>query len=1058
MSSLQATPIHPDPTDGGGVGGNAASSPGPAYSWVSSVEGVSTATGNKLTEIPTVSWTARGGLTVDLTLYHNSENNVGSPSRGAKWALIYDTGLKSDASGNVHVGWGNGNHYDFGNTSGTYSPPPGIHDRLIANGSPIASYDLIKPDQTNWHFASYGISGYFQLASISDENGNSITVNRAANGGTTGITDPTGRKVTFGFSNTYYTSITDPMGRVFSFGFDASGNMSSVTYPVINGTSYSINLGYDANHNVTSVQDPRGNTALSSYNAADNSLAWEQDNVGNRTTFTYGYDGVRNITNALATTVRDANSHNTAYWYDSGGRLSTVYDALGNHDAYTFDGGNNLTQKQDRRGFAWNNTYDGMGNVLTAADPYNNTTTTTYNSHNKPLKVTLPLGRSVTATYDASDNLTQALEKDASGNVLATTGFTYDWGYGLLYSKTDANGHKTLYGYDGNGYLNGSVTPGQRQYLWNYDALGFQTSRIDPLNRTVSYTADAWERRVTTAYPDGTTRAFTYDPDGNLAGFQNALVNTTRTYDADNRLLNEYQSGVRTLSHTYDAPGQKGLLATTTDFLGSVHSFAYTALDQIRSAGIPGQSVSYSYDADGNQSTALNSNGIRSDSYYLNNGWHSSQYNIVNASGAVLSAYDYYFNGDGQITSSSEGTSTDPGSNNATVTTYGYDPLGHLNSEARTGVAPESITYTYDAIGNRVSQTGSSLNGTFAYDADDELTSFTNSGASSASATFGYDADGQRTSETTGLSPGSAGNSSQFGYDYEGNLTGITAAGNGFVNFKYDALDRQLGWQMGAARLDYQLDGNAPLTETNQTSSRVNLYGNGLVSSGGETLLSDGLGATRQTTNAAGNVQWSGVFTGYGLTSSASGGTGNPYGWGAKSGYRTDGFGPTGGAPLQKVGARYYDPLFGCFLTRDADLTQKPYLYCDSDPINCTDPSGYKKVKTTQTTVTHNADGSTTTTVVTKYDDGSSDNNSSTTAPGSDKGNGSGPGSGGPSGGSSGGGKPAGGSGSGGGHGSVNVSGAGGSYKVGVSYGPYSADYHWGDKKGPNGFDFGIKF
>ena len=66
------------------------------------------------------------------------------------------------------------------------------------------------------------------------------------------------------------------------------------------------------------------------------------------------------------------------------------------------------------------------------------------------------------------------------------------------------------------------------------------------------------------------------------------------------------------------------------------------------------------------------------------------------------------------------------------------------------------------------------------------------------------------------------------------------------------------------------------------------------------------------------------------------------YGWGAGSGYRTDGFGPTGGAALQKVGARYYDPEFGCFLTRDTDLGQKPYVYCDGDPVNCTDPSGHK--------------------------------------------------------------------------------------------------------------------
>ena len=123
----------------------------------------------------------------------------------------------------------------------------------------------------------------------------------------------------------------------------------------------------------------------------------------------------------------------------------------------------------------------------------------------------------------------------------------------------------------------------------------------------------------------------------------------------------------------------------------------------------------------------------------------------------------------------------------------------------------------------------------------------------------------------------------------------------------------------------------------------MNLYGNGLVSTGGETLLYDGLGAVRQTTGSGSPaVQWSGSYQGYGMTSSSSGSTGNPYRWGAESGYRSDGFGPTYAAPLQKVGARYYDPEFGCFLTRDTELGQKPYVYCDSDPINFSDPSGHQ--------------------------------------------------------------------------------------------------------------------
>jgi len=43
------------------------------------------------------------------------------------------------------------------------------------------------------------------------------------------------------------------------------------------------------------------------------------------------------------------------------------------------------------------------------------------------------------------------------------------------------------------------------------------------------------------------------------------------------------------------------------------------------------------------------------------------------------------------------------------------------------------------------------------------------------------------------------------------------------------------------------------------------------------------------------------------------------------------------------VGARYYDPTMGCFLTRDTYLNQKPYAYCDGDPVNFSDPTGHKK-------------------------------------------------------------------------------------------------------------------
>ena len=44
-----------------------------------------------------------------------------------------------------------------------------------------------------------------------------------------------------------------------------------------------------------------------------------------------------------------------------------------------------------------------------------------------------------------------------------------------------------------------------------------------------------------------------------------------------------------------------------------------------------------------------------------------------------------------------------------------------------------------------------------------------------------------------------------------------------------------------------------------------------------------------------------------------------------------------------QVGARYYDPATGSFLTRDIDLSQLAYVYCGDDPINYLDPTGHFK-------------------------------------------------------------------------------------------------------------------
>ena len=71
----------------------------------------------------------------------------------------------------------------------------------------------------------------------------------------------------------------------------------------------------------------------------------------------------------------------------------------------------------------------------------------------------------------------------------------------------------------------------------------------------------------------------------------------------------------------------------------------------------------------------------------------------------------------------------------------------------------------------------------------------------------------------------------------------------------------------------------------------------------------------------------------------STGSSTSAYQYGATSGYRTE-----GDARLTLVGCRFYDAQVGRFITRDTYLDQKPYAYCDGDPVNAMDPKGHSAV------------------------------------------------------------------------------------------------------------------
>jgi len=863
---------------------------------------VNTFTGNKTTSLPIVSWTARGGLPVDFTLFHNSlgTHNV---DLGNKWSHTFDIYMAvNPITNNMELYWGDGSGYYFTqNINGTYTPQTGIHDSLVKNGD--GTYTLTLPDQTQYHFNTS-----LYCDSIKDENGNTISLAYNSHNEVSSITDPTNRKITLGYdSNNRINSITDPLNRQWSITYDSSGNLWKLSYPVINSTTYQTVLGYDTNHNPTSLQTPRGYSWTASFNS-NSTLAWQKDPALNQTSYAY---------TSSTCTVTDPNSNQTVYTYDTSGRNTQVKDPLLYHEDYTWDTNNNRTKITDKRGYAWQYSYDSNGNVLTAKDPYLNTYTMTYNSHNKLLTIQQPTGEKTSYAYNSFDNLTGTSWQNSSGVTQASVSFTVN-SYGLRTDYYDANNHHYQYGYSTNGDLTSQTTPLGNLTQWAYDALGFGTSRTDALNRTTSYTPDAWERLVTITYPDSSTHTFQYDVDDNLTQFVDATGTTTQAYDNCDRMTSESKGGSTVVSSSYDATGEKGLLSTITDSNGRVISLTYTSRKQLYQASETAGTETYSYDANGNETGITNQNSTTITETYDNASRLTGVTN-KNSSGTVLSSFSYTLDTDNRRTGISE-------SDGSTVT-YSYDWNDRLTSESRTGTNPYNYSYVLDGVGNRTSETLGGVTTTLNYDADDELTS-TSGGIVNS---YGYNANGEQTSRTL------SGTAYSLSFDYDGQLTSITQGSN-TTSFSYDALNRRVSRTAGGVTTNFQYDDESVLLEKQGSSTTATYtYGNALIRKDGEYPLFDGLGSERTVTNSSQTVTGTVNYDSFSNTVGTTGSSSDPYMFAATWGYRSD-----GDAGLLQVGARYYDSQVGRFISRDTDLDQHPYIYDLHDPVNTVDPTGHQ--------------------------------------------------------------------------------------------------------------------
>jgi RHS repeat-associated protein len=274
---------------------------------------------------------------------------------------------------------------------------------------------------------------------------------------------------------------------------------------------------------------------------------------------------------------------------------------------------------------------------------------------------------------------------------------------------------------------------------------------------------------------------------------------------------------------------------------------------------------------------------------------------------------------------------------------YAYDNADRITAacyggQVATCASGSKITYAYDKVGNRTSQTKFGTTTSYSYDAGDELTSTTTGGTTT---TYTYDNDGQQTAQGT----------KTFAYDLAGHLTQAANSGTTLASFTYDGNDNRLTKTANSVTTSYAWDENndLPMLATEKQGSTVlrdYAYGDQLLqmNAAGASFYyhHDNLGSVAAITKSTGATEWTYTYTPYGeprqTTKVDPNAPNNPIQYTSEL--------LDSETALYDLRARIYNPEDGRFLSLDP-LPESPgdpaigdYVYVADAPTTATDPSG----------------------------------------------------------------------------------------------------------------------
>jgi RHS repeat-associated protein len=437
---------------------------------------VNMVTGNLIHSERDIAIKGRGGLPIVFERWYNSKSAKDGPL-GYGWTHSFNHFLRFyglDGGSTAKVSWtdGTGGERFFstpnqtsGNiaTSAVFTGSAGIYATLtrLADGT----YRLTERSGMVYVFESVNATATdtqqkARLLSITDRNGNAMTLSYAAIAGCTGtyvckVTDSLGRALTFTYNGSRISQIQDFTGRTWQYLYDTNGDLVTFKNPLA----------------VAGSQNPVAYQYYSSLDGAKLAHAMKQYTLprSNGMHFEYYANGRVFRHTPFDTTGALKTDEATSFAWAEFRREARQIDALGNARTFLFDANGNPLSITDEAGATTEYTYDATpGRTylrLSKTDPQGMVTGYAYDSLGNLSDVTLP-----------------------STRTLQYRDFTQ---YGQPQRVKDANDNWTLNRYDTQGRLTdvirvkNGVTPVANTRPANTDILAWTQFAADPIGNPI---------------------------------------------------------------------------------------------------------------------------------------------------------------------------------------------------------------------------------------------------------------------------------------------------------------------------------------------------------------------------------------------------------------------------------------------------------------------------------------------------------------------------------------------------------------------------------------------